>query len=137
MDPTGHPVPTGPNPEAIAAAHALLDAARAGDIGHVLAWVDRGAPVDLRDPAGNSLLMLAAYHGHAALVTALADRGADVDLLNDRGQSPLAGAVFKMDRPTVEALLAAGADPTAGTPDARGTAAYFGLTEFTDLLGPA
>ena len=103
----------------------------------MLAWVDQGAPVDLRDPAGNSLLMLAAYHGHAALVTALADRGADVDLLNDRGQSALAGAVFKMDRPTVEALLAAGADPTAGTPDARGTAAYVGLTEFTDLLGPA
>ena len=125
------------DPELIELAKTLLDAARKGDAETVRAFLDNGAPANLRDASGNSPLMLAAYHGHAALVTALADRGADVDLLNDRGQSPLAGAVFKMDRPTVEALLAAGADPTAGTPDARGTAAYFGLTEFTDLLGPA
>src|SRR5699024_8673496 len=76
----------------LALAHTLLDAARQGDGDTLLPLIDRGAPVDLRDSAGNSPLMLAAYHGHAALVRELAGRGADVDLANDRGQGPLAGA---------------------------------------------
>jgi ankyrin repeat protein len=82
-------------------------------------------PVNLTDASGNTLLMLAAYHGHPATVTALAGRGADVDRLNDRGQSPLAGAVFKGEQEVVRALLAAGADPDAGSPTARETAAMF------------
>src|SRR5699024_7467034 len=79
----------------LALAHTLLDAARQGDGDTLLPLIYQGAPVDLRDSAGNSPLMLAAYHGHAALVRELAGRGADVDLANDRGQSPLAGAAFK------------------------------------------
>ena len=77
-------------------------------------------PVDLTDASGNTLLMLAAYHGHAATVTRLAARGADADRVNDRGQSPLAGAVFKDEQDVVRALLAAGADPDAGSPDRPG-----------------
>ncbi|AXK44717.1 ankyrin repeat domain-containing protein [Brachybacterium saurashtrense] len=118
----------------LALAHALLDAARAGDGATLLGAVDRGAPVDLRDASGNSPLMLAAYHGHAELVAALAGRGADVDLLNDRGQSPLAGAAFKGYTEVAEALLEAGADPERGTPSARETAAYFDRAEITALM---
>ena len=87
------PQPADAEDEAVLAlAHALLDAARQGDGDTLLPLIDQGAPVDLRDSAGNSPLMLAAYHGHAALVRELAARGADADLANDRGQSPLAGA---------------------------------------------
>ncbi len=122
------------SPEALEAAYAMFDAARNGQAAQLLAWVDQGAPIDLRDPLGNSLIMLAAYHGHTGLVGDLAARGADLDMLNDRGQSPLAGAVFKADRPTVEVLLAAGADPDAGTPSARATAQYFAVQELLDLF---
>ncbi|OLT16768.1 hypothetical protein BJF80_05490 [Serinicoccus sp. CUA-874] len=117
-----------PDPAAAAVelAHALFDLARAGDTERLAAYVDAGAPVDLTDPAGNTLLMLAAYHGHPSTVAELADRGADVDRLNDRGQSPLAGAVFKGEAEVVATLLRHGADPEAGQPTARETAAIFG-----------
>ncbi len=122
------------DPALIELAHTLLDAARQGDAETVRAFLDQGAPADLRDAAGNSPLMLAAYHGHAALVTELAERGADVDLLNERGQSPLAGAAFKGYTDVAQALLAAGADPEAGEPNALATARYFAREEIAALI---
>jgi ankyrin repeat protein len=116
----------GPDDAAIELAHQLFDWAREGQAERLGAYVEAGAPVDLRDPAGNTMLMLAAYHGHAETVRELARRGADVDALNDRGQSPLAGAVFKAEPEVVAALLEHGADPDAGTPSARATAQIFG-----------
>lgn len=112
--------------EALDLAHRMFDACRDGRAEDVLPLLDAGAPADMRDAEGNSLLMLAAYHGHADLVAELARRGADVDLANDRGQTPLAGAAFKGFTPVADALLAAGADPALGTPSARETASYFG-----------
>ncbi|MFD6176535.1 MULTISPECIES: ankyrin repeat domain-containing protein [unclassified Isoptericola] len=105
----------------------MFDLARAGaDL--LLEFVDAGVPADHADAQGNTLLMLAAYHGHAGLVRGLAGRGADVDRVNARGQSPLAGAVFKGADDVVAALLDAGADPDAGAPSARDTAQMFGRT---------
>ena len=115
-------------------AHQLFDWAREGATERIAAYVDAGAPPDLADPAGNTLLMLAAYHGHAALVRELAGRGADVDLANDRGQSPLAGAAFKGFTEVATALLEAGADPHLGTPSALETAQYFERAEIVALL---
>ena len=129
------PQPTTDEDEAvIALAHSLLDAARTGDSAALLSLIDQGAPVDLRDGAGNSPLMLAAYHGHAELVRELAARGADVDLANDRGQSPLAGVAFKGFADVAEVLLEAGADPDLGTPSAQETAAYFERAEILALI---
>jgi len=115
-----------PDPELVELAHQMFDLARAGETARLAAYVESGVPVDLTDASGNTLLMLAAYHGHAATVAALTARGADADRVNDRGQSPLAGAVFKDEPDVVQALLVAGADPDAGTPSARETAAMFG-----------
>ena len=117
-------VPDGTDP--VALANWLFDLARAGDSVRLAAYVDAGAPVDLTDADGNTLLMLAAYHDQPETVRALVARGADVDALNHRGQSPLAGAVFKQADAVVAALVEAGADPDAGTPTARATAAMFG-----------
>lgn len=122
-----------PRDEAVELAQRLLDLARAGDADSLLPFLEAGAPVDLADEAGNTLLMLAAYHGHAGLVRVLAERGAAVDELNARGQSPLAGAVFKGEREVVSALLEHGADVDKGTPSARATAEMF---DRTDLLPP-
>ena len=111
----------------------VFDLARAGDHEQLAAGIERGVPVDLTDWSGNTLVMLAAYHGHAVTVRMLAAHGADVNRLNDRGQCPLAGAIFKGENDVVKALLAAGADPDIGTPTARESAQLFGRPE---LLNP-
>ena len=124
-----------PDDSLVELAHRLFDLARAGEGEQLAAYVDAGVPVDLTDASGNTLLMLAAYHGRPGTVTVLADLGADVDRTNDRGQTPLAGAVFKGAAEVVRALLDAGADPDAGTPTARQSATMFGQDEL--LSGPA
>ena len=99
----------------VALAHWLFDRARAGEAQRLGAYVDAGAPVDLTDAAGNTLLILAAHHGHAAAVQALVDRGATVDAVNDRGETPLAGAVSKGYAEVVQVLVAAGVKPDGGS----------------------
>lgn len=118
-----------PDPGAVELAHRLFDFARDGDTAQLAAYVDAGAPVELTDAAGNTLIMLAAYNGHAGTVAALISRGADVDRLNDRGQSPLAGALFKGEDDVCQVLIDAGADLDKGSPTARETAAMFGRTD--------
>lgn len=113
--------------DALEFAHRLFDDARGGDTALVTSAIDQGVPVDLTDAKGNTLLMLAAYHGHSALVEALVQRGSDVDRQNDRGQTPIAGAVFKRYDDVIAALVSAGANLDAGTPSARATAKMFGV----------
>ena len=103
-----------------------LDLARDGDTGQLAEFVDHGLPVDTADEAGNTLLMLAAYHGHAGTVRALLDRRADPDLRNGRDQTPVDGALFKGADEVVAVLREAGADLDAGTPTARAAARMFG-----------
>ncbi|MFD8827865.1 ankyrin repeat domain-containing protein [Streptomyces sp. NPDC059605] len=124
-----------PDPEVIELATKVFDLARSGETEALAAYVDAGVPANLTNDRGDSLLMLAAYHGHAAAVTALVDRGADPDRANDRGQTPLAGAVFKGEDAVIGALLAAGADPAAGTPSALDTARMFGKADLLELFG--
>ena len=114
-----------PDSQLVTIAHACFDFARAGDTKRLLAYVEHGVPVNLTDATGNTLLMLAAYHGHAKTVRELVALGADPDRTNDRGQSPLAGAIFKGEDKVVAALLAAEADLDVGTPSARATAEMF------------
>ncbi len=126
-------VDVAPDPQLVSIAHACFDFARAGDTLRLRAYVEQGVPVNLTDATGNTLLMLAAYHGHAETVSALVSLGADPDRTNDRGQSPLAGAIFKGEDDVVRVLLAAGADPDVGTPSAHATAQMFDRDE---LLAP-
>jgi ankyrin repeat protein len=103
-----------------------MDLAREGRTAELLEFLDHGLPVDVADRDGNTLLMLAAYHGHADTVEALVGRGADVDRRNGRDQSPVAGALFKGEDSVVRILVGAGADLDAGTPTARAAATMFG-----------
>lgn len=109
-----------------------MDLARQGQTDELLEFIDRGLAVDVQDGEGNTLLMLAAYHGHAETVQGLIDRGADVDLPNARNQAPIAGAIFKGEDEIVALLRAAGADLHAGTPSAQETAALFGRTDLLE-----
>ncbi|MFJ5262685.1 ankyrin repeat domain-containing protein [Streptomyces sp. NPDC088387] len=124
-----------PDPEVVELATKIFDLARQGGTEELVAYVDAGVPANLTNDRGDSLVMLAAYHGHAAAVRALLARGAEADRINDRGQTPLAGAVFKGEEEVIRALLEAGADPAAGTPSAVDTARMFGKADLLDLFG--
>ncbi|MFC0114464.1 ankyrin repeat domain-containing protein [Kibdelosporangium aridum] len=113
---------------------AAFAAAREGDAGRLAELIDGGVPVNLSNEVGDTLIMLAAYHGHVEAVSTLVNRGADTNKANDRGQTPLAGAVFKASDGVVEALLDGGADPFAGTPSAVDTARMFGRLELLALF---
>jgi ankyrin repeat protein len=137
--PAGHDAAAQPSSqaddEAVALAHTLFDAAREGNSGLLRGYLDAGAPATLTNAAGDSLLMLAAYHGHEETVQLLVHHGADANSANDRGQTPLAGAVFKGYLGVARALLDAGADPDSGTPSARDAAKMFARAEILELLG--
>jgi len=124
-----------PDPEVVELATKIFDLARRGEIEALVAYVDAGVPANLTNDRGDSLVMLAAYHGHADAVRALLERGAEADRINDRGQTPLAGAVFKGEEAVIRVLLDGGADPAAGTPSAIDTARMFGKTELLELFG--
>ena len=84
-----------PDSEMLQFAAKVFNLARQGDTETLTAYVDAGVPANLCNDKGDTLVMLAAYHGHPQTVAALLKRGADPDRPNDRGQTPLAGAVFK------------------------------------------
>ena len=122
------------DPDVLQLAAKVFNLARQGGTDTLAAYVDAGVPANLSNDKGDTLLMLAAYHGHPQTVAALLKRGADPDRPNDRGQTPLAGAVFKGERAVIEALLDGGADPTAGTPSAVETARMFGNDDLVALF---
>ncbi len=90
-----------------------LDAARKGDPALLAPMLEAGMPVNLVDEKGNSLLMLASYHGHGNLTEMLLERGALPDQRNDRNQTPLAGVAFKGHLEIARLLVKHGADPVA------------------------
>ncbi|WP_380176532.1 ankyrin repeat domain-containing protein [Kineococcus sp. DHX-1] len=131
-------VPSGPADEgeerALALAHRIFEHARNGRVRELCGYLDLGVPVNSTDSDGNSLVMLAAYHGHPRTVLALLERDADPDRANSRGQTPLAAAVFKGEVEVVAALVAADADPYLGTPSALEAARFFGRQDLLELL---
>lgn len=122
--------------ETLAFAHRVFEMARSGDAAQLAGLLDGGLPVNLTNDKGDTLLVLAAYHGHPEVVEVLLARGADHARTNDRGQTALSAAVFKQSEAGVRALVAAGADPDLGSPSARATAAFFELPAMAALLQP-
>ncbi len=98
--------------------------ARAGETAQMQALLEQGLPANLRNERGDSLLMLACYHGHADTARVLLDHGADPELENDAGQTPLAGAAFKGDLAVAELLLARGAEVDHRGPDGKTALVY-------------
>ncbi|KAF2665026.1 ankyrin [Microthyrium microscopicum] len=122
-------------PEAIELATKLFDHARAGSTTSLQPYVQAGIPPNLTNGTGDTLLMLAAYHGHAETVSMLLDAGADANALNDRGQSPLAGSVFKGYMDVVRVLVEKGhADVNAGHPNAVDCAKMFKRNDLLAIL---
>jgi len=114
-----------------------LEAARSGDSSTLAPMIRSGLPVNLQDHKGNTLLMLASYHGHEEMAGALLDCGAEPDRRNLRGQTPLGGVAFKGYVGIAALLLDAGADLNAD--QGGGTtplmfATLFGRAEMVRLL---
>lgn len=109
-----------------------MDLAREGRTDQLAEFLDHGLGLDVLDPDGNTLLMLAAYHGREEAVGMLLERGADPDIRNARDQAPIAGALFKGEDAVAVRLCAAGADLDAGTPSARDAAKMFGREHLLD-----
>jgi uncharacterized protein len=124
-----------PDDAVVELATRLFNMARAGEAAQLAAYVDAGVDPNLTNQRGDTLVMLAAYHGHADAVRVLVERGADANRPNDRGQTPLAGAVFKDEPDVIRALLGGGADPEAGRPSAVDTARIFERGDLLALLG--
>jgi ankyrin repeat protein len=121
-------------PDELAFVQSAFDHVRSGDLPSLVEVLDAGVPVNLTNSAGDTLLILAAYHVHAEVVQALIERGADHGRVNDKGQTALAAAVFRQDADIVSALLDAGADPDHGPRSAVAIATFFGLPEMLALL---
>ncbi|RKH14429.1 ankyrin repeat domain-containing protein [Corallococcus sp. CA053C] len=110
---------------------------RTGDALQLGALLDAGLSLGLRNERGDSLLMLASYHGHVDATRLLLERGADPELTNDAGQTPLAGAAFKGNLAITTLLLDRGARVDGAGPDGRTPlmfAAMFDKLEVLELL---
>lgn len=138
MPPDGAVAPSSrPDQQAIDFAHEVFECARRGDAVMLGRLIDKGLPPNLRNDKGDSLVMLASYHGHAEAVRVLLSKQADPNLANDNGQLPIAGAAFKGYRDVIETLLAHGAKVDGASADGRTAlimAAMFNRTEIVDLL---
>ena len=122
-------------------ANRMFDLARRGDL-LLLDYLAAGLPPNLTNNRGDTLLMLAAYHGHTQLVRRMLSdplhpptgrhgwrAQPDPNQLNGRGQSIVAGAVFKGYSEVVKVLIEHGADPLAGQPSAEECAKMFNKWE--------
>ena len=87
-----------------------LDAARRGDISVLAPMLEAGIPPNLADRKGNTLLMLATYHGHLDAARIILEHKPEVDRRNNHGQTPLGGVAFKGESGLVALLLEHGAD---------------------------
>jgi hypothetical protein len=110
-----------------------FDAARTGS-DFVLEAVDAGTPVNAQTDKGDTLLMLAAYHGHLSVVRGLLRRGANPELANARGQTPLMGVAFKGDAAVARALLEGGARVDGADPDGKTPLTWATLFNRTEVI---
>jgi uncharacterized protein len=121
-------------PGELAFLQSAFEHARNGELDPLVEMLDAGVPVNLTNSAGDTLLILAAYHLQADVVRALLARGADHARINDRGQTALAAAAFRQHAGIVSDLLEAGADPELGPKSAVAIATFFDLPEILALL---
>jgi predicted LPLAT superfamily acyltransferase len=114
-----------------------FERARRGETELLAGMLRQGLPVNLCDARGNSLLLIASYHGHLETARMLLKAGAEVDRRNAKGQTPLGGVAFKGHLKLAELLLWHGADIHADNGGGLTPimfASMFGRTEMVSLL---
>jgi ankyrin repeat protein len=88
----------------------ILAATERGDTPAVIDLLQRGMDVNTVDPAGNTLLMLAARNGNLSLTEFLLKNRANPLRRNRHGDTALMLAVYRGDAVIAEQLIAAGAE---------------------------
>ena len=126
-----------PDEETIELATKLFNCARLGDTETFREYLPKGLPPNLCNQKGDSLLMLASYHGHVETTRVLLEHGADPEMYNDNGHHPLSGAAFKGHLAMAELLITHGASVNARSPDDKTAlmfAAMFDNAEIVEYL---
>jgi ankyrin repeat protein len=91
--------------------HALLAAAKRGDLSKALRALEGGARIESRDDEGWSAAMRAAQNGHAACLAFLLDHGADANARSPIGWTALLAAAQHGRFECAKLLLDRGVDP--------------------------
>ncbi|KFE62491.1 ankyrin repeat domain-containing protein [Hyalangium minutum] len=122
------------NEDAQALTRVAFEHARAGNTGR-LAWLlAAGLPVNLSNERGDTLLMVASYHGHLQTTRILLENEADPDRANCHGRMALAGAAFKGDLAIARLLLDHGARVDGTARDGRTALMYAAMCDQLELL---
>ena len=91
----------------------FMAAAKTGNQEVITEFLKNGFPVDVRNNAGYTALMMAAYYGHQDTVTTLVKYGADRCARDNKGNTALMGAMFKLEWSIVKQLRKVDCDVNA------------------------
>jgi hypothetical protein len=122
---------SGPSPQVI---EGVFDLARDGLTGPLGEMLDAGVPINMVNPRGDTLLIVAAYQQHPETVADLLGRGADASAINAMGQTAISCAVFRNNEAILRLLLEADADPRLGTHSGVAIADQFGLPRMREVI---
>ena len=122
---------SGPSPQVI---EGVFDLARDGLTGPLGEMIDAGVPINMLNPRGDTLLIVAAYQQHPETVAELLRRGADASVINAMGQTAISCAVFRNNETILRSLLEADADPRIGTHSGVAIADQFGLPRMREII---
>lgn len=119
--------------QANAAQKELIDlfftAARTGNLEVINEFLKYGFPVNIKNHAGFTPLMMASYYGHQEIVTTLLAKGADRCARDNKGNTALMGAIFKLEWSIAKQLRKVDCDANAKITGQKTTA------EFAKIIG--
>lgn len=125
---------SGDSPVSLEVIEGTFDLARQGRTGPLGEMIDAGVPIDLRNPRGDTFLIVATYAEEPHTVADLIRRGADLEAVNANGQTAISCAVFRKNETLLRMLLDAGADQNTGAMSAIAIADQFNLGEMRTVL---
>lgn len=126
--------PISPDQEFIDFAQEVFKLARTGDAETLARLLQKGLPPNMSNHKGDTLVMLAAYHGHVDATKVLLDAGAEPDRYNDMAQTPLGASTFKGHLPIVELLLSHGARPDFAPPGGKTPLMFAAMFNRLDIV---
>jgi len=112
-----------------------FQAAREGDTKTLAAYFKAGQPVNVANTRGDTMLILAVYHGHTeAVELILKQPKLTLDHRNAMGFTALDGAAFKGSVPLAKLLVKAGADLNAKPASGKTALMLAALTDRAEMV---